>query len=604
MNTWLIELSFGPVQGFIAAARSSRDLWTGSRLLSGIARIAGKSLLGAGAELVYPVESRVRNENPDENSNLSNVLLARVDAGDAAEAGRIAKAAQQAAREWLKTQAGFALKEWTGAGVKIRDDLWHRQVDDALESYAAWSRIAGDDYRAAYDRTKAALGARKNTRNFEPMFPPGQEDLGFGIPKSSLDGVRESVLPEKRKSFPRKFHVSPGEQLDALGCIKRVAEQSERFTALTRLAADGWISQLDEAERGALGAAYDPVVKSGHATRTEGNAGSYAAFPFDAGLLYPERLEAALKEARDERDADGQRALQGLRDALGPLWRKHGRPCPYTALVMADGDRMGAFIDKAKTPEQHNAISDAIADFSDKVPEIVREHRGHCIYNGGEDVMALFPLAGVVPGARALSAAFDNHMRDVVKQVLGESPNPDGKPSLRVGAAICHVQEPLGVIRQRGDAAEKFAKGEAGTGKQGNALGLQLYVRAGHVVPWRARFDDPAQFEALDAWCDAFADNRIAGKLPYRIRQAWLAGVQTGLSDEVIHCEVRRALLQANKSGGGEAIEKELIESLLQRAASLRSNRDPTGYETLVAELILARWLTARSATDLGREGA
>lgn len=604
MSSWLIELSFGPVQGFIAAARSSRDLWTGSRLLSGIARAAGRSLLESGAELVYPVESRVLGENPDENSNLSNVLLARLEAETPEEVGRAAANAQQAARAWLKQEADIALMDWLAAGVKVRDDIWHRQVDDAIESYAAWSRIEGDDYRAAYDRTKGALAARKNTRDFAPMFPRGQERLGFGIPKSSLDGVRESVLPPGRGRFPKRFHVSPGEQLDALGCVKRVADRSERFTALSRLAADGWLKMLAASERDALSVAYEPLVNAQYATRAKGNAGAYGIFPYDAGLLFPERLEAAATDAKQDGDAEGALLLDRLRDVLRPLWRKHGQPCPYAAVVMADGDRMGAFIDKARSQAQHNAISAAIAEFSDAVPATVREHGGHCLYNGGEDVMALFPLAGVIEGARALSALFDRHMQAVVRDLLGQAPAPDDLPSLRVGAAVCHVQEPLGVIRQRGDDAEKFAKGEAGLGTQGNALGLQLHVRAGHVVPWRARFDEAGEFEQLQAWRDAFAEGRMPGKLPYRIRQAWLAGRQAGLDSEVIALEVKRVLLQATRAGGADALDAALIDALLVRAQHLEDANDPTGHGRLVDELILARWLAARSTRDLGREDA
>lgn len=604
MSAWLIELSFGPVQGFIAAARSSRDLWTGSYLLSGIARAAGLNLLAARAQLIYPVESRVHGVHSDENSNLSNVLLARVDVPAHEDVARIAREAQTAAREWLQGQADHALREWKGQGVAIREAIWKLQVADALESFAAWSRIDGDDYRAAYDRTKAALGARKNTRDFAPMFPSGQERMGFGIPKSSLDGVRESVLPEHRKSFPRKFRVAQGEQLDALGCIKRVVGRAERFTALTRLAADGWLKSLADDERRQLNAAFEPLVGLDFATRVAGNDGVYNDFPYDGGLLYPERLEVAGNEAKDAGNADAFQAIKQLRQVLQPIWRKHGRPCPYMAIMVADGDRMGAFIDRARTQHDHSRISAAIADFADAVPAVVRAHGGHCIYNGGEDVMALFPLVGVIDGARALAQRFDQHMQDVVQQLLGSQPKPDEVSSLRVGAAICHVQEPLGSIRQRGDAAEKFAKGEAGTGKQGNALGLQLHVRAGHVVPWRARFDAPADFASLQSWCEAYASGKLSSKIAYRIRQAWAAGREAGLDTEVISCEVMRALRQAQQRGGEGSLSVELLEQLQQRAAKLGNTSDGTGYGRLIDELILARWLTARSAGDLGREDA
>lgn len=604
MNTWLIELSFGPVQGFIAAARSSRDLWSGSRLLSGIARAAGLHLLDAGAQLIYPVESRVRSVHSDENSNLSNVLLAQVQAPTCEDVARIAATAQKAARGWLQERANHALSEWKGQSVAIREAIWKRQMVEALESYAAWSRIEGDDYRAAYEKTKAALAARKNTRDFQPMFAPGQGRQGFGIPKSSFDGLRESVFPADRNAFPRKFRVARGEQLDALGCIKRVDGRSERFTALTRLAADGWLKALSASERGAINDVFEPLVTLDLATRVEGNDGVYKDFPYDGGLLYPERLETAAREAKASRDDEASHAIGELRDALRPIWRKHGRPCPYMAIVVADGDRMGAFIDRAHSQAGHSGISKAIAEFADNVPAVVRKAGGHCIYNGGEDVMALFPLAGVIEGSRELARNFEQKMSSVVTALLGANANAEDRPSLRVGAAICHVQEPLGLIRQRGDAAEKFAKGDAGTAQQGNALGLQLHVRAGHVVPWRARFDATADFMSLQGWCNAYADGSLSGKIAYRIRQAWAAGREAGLDTEVISCEVLRALRQAQQRGGEGALSVELIEQLQQRAKTLGDANDRTGYGRLIDELILARWLTARSAGDLGREDA
>ena len=608
MTAYLIELSLGPVQGFIAAARRSRDLWAGSYLLSECVRAAGQVLLDADAELIYPIRERVTLENPQENSNLSNVLLAKAEVADSTAAAAIARAAQEAARDRLQEAADRALLQWRNAGVRIREDIWRQQVADALESFSGWCRVDDGDYRTAYDRTKAALGARKNTRNFVPMFAPGSEDLGVGLPKSSLDGLRESVLPKGRKHFPAKFGVSTGEQLDALGCIKRVEGRAERFTALTRMAADGWLQGLGEDEAKTLRLAYEPLVAVGYATRSDGNAGCYAGFPYDAGLLFPERVEAALAAARNaasEGEADASPLLMALQAKLRPLWKAYGTPCPYAALVVADGDRMGVFIDRATTSEQHSTISRAIAEFADHVPGIARKHRGHAIYNGGEDLMVLFPLSGVVNGARALAAAFDSAMQAVVRELLGDTPSIDDKPSLRVGAAICHVQEPLGLIRSRGDLAEKFAKGEVGRAGQGNALGLQLYVRAGHVVPWRARFDAAEDFDSLQTWVGNYQDGELSGKLVYRIRQAWLNGRAAGLDADVIEMEVRRAMEHANQRGGESRVDTTLIERIESRRRRLISQgEDPADFGPLIDELILARWLSARSAADLGREDA
>ena len=44
MNKYVLIVSVGPVQGFIASARRSRDLWCGSWLLSEIAKAVANYL--------------------------------------------------------------------------------------------------------------------------------------------------------------------------------------------------------------------------------------------------------------------------------------------------------------------------------------------------------------------------------------------------------------------------------------------------------------------------------------------------------------------------------------------------------------------------------
>jgi CRISPR-associated protein Cmr2 len=46
---YLFTMSLGPVQGFIAAARRTRDLWAGSWLLSEVAKAAANCLHQNGA---------------------------------------------------------------------------------------------------------------------------------------------------------------------------------------------------------------------------------------------------------------------------------------------------------------------------------------------------------------------------------------------------------------------------------------------------------------------------------------------------------------------------------------------------------------------------
>jgi CRISPR-associated protein Cmr2 len=606
MSHHLLELSFGPVQGFIVAARRSRDLWAGSRLLSESVRAAACTLRSQGATLIYPTPEAVENKA---GSNLSNVLLARVDSADAQPVAALAAAAMQAARDRLAELADKERIEWKKAAPGLREGLWSQQITGVLEAYAAWSSWDGRDetYKACYDALKRAFAQRKNTRDFAPAPRLSANDAG--LPKSSLDGANESVLPRERRRSLIRMGVGEGEQLDAIGCVKRSFGRQESFTALTRIAADAWLAGLPDEKLTPLAATYEPLVGLGLATRCSGNDGTYDRFPYDAGLLFGGALDAALATARREGEAQELTALEALRRAMQAI---KTRPNPYVALMSADGDRMGVFVDQARNPRDHAAISEAITRFADRVPAIAREHRGHAIFNGGEDLMVAFPLQHVVQGARALAMAFDAAVKPVVDRLLDPRTQAEqGRPTLRAGVAICHVGEPMGFIREAAERAEKFAKGDTGGPRQGNALGLVLNSRGGHEVKVRMSFD-PAEaesFAALERWIEAYAQDQLSSRVAYDIREIdtlrrRLAPQKTDPQgkpssesyehlDTILETEFHRVLQRARKSGGGSGIE-EMQEPLKKRQAQLGD------WAALGNELVLARWLSAATEAELG----
>lgn len=584
MNDYLIEIAFGPVQGFIASARRTADLWGGSQILSDIARVAAKSLCENGAELIYPIPQRVQNKNTDE-SNLSNVLLAQIKDCDIARVKDVAEKAMLAGKGALLKCSTEALQEWSKVNG-LREDIWVAQIDDAVESFAAWTEIGSEGYGHAYGKLKSAFAARKNTRDFVQAFRAAD-----GIPKSSLDGLRESVLPEnqKRKRLPARFRMTDGEQLDALGCIKRYKGGSEKFTALTRLAADPWLRQLAPADCKKLAKAYEPLIEQGYATRATGNDGIYSDFAFDAALLYQDRLAKTISDAVKVGADMG--ALEHLRGILRELWRNTGHPSPYAALLMADGDRMGKFVSSARNKDAHSSISGALASFADEAIQVLRRNRGHTIYAGGEDILALLPLPGVITASRELAETFDMKITGIKN--VGVSSD---KPTLRVGVAICHVLEPLGRIRQYAEAAEKYAKGDAGTRQQGNALGLRLHVRAGHDVPCRISFGDHDKFNLFAGWIEAYEKGYFPSRLAYDTRAIGEHCQLRRYSPEVARAEFRLLLDRARKHA------RVKNDDAWSKLKSLSSNGE-TSPESLIElgnELVLARWMAARTLADLG----
>ena len=101
----------------------------------------------------------------------------------------------------------------------------------------------------------------------------------------------------------RKLGLSLSEQLDCVGIMKRLGGNSEQFTPVTRVAADAWLQDLPENELSQLRDAYEPLIALNLATRVKGNQGVYADFPFDAQLLYRNRLDAVLSDNKNSGDA-------------------------------------------------------------------------------------------------------------------------------------------------------------------------------------------------------------------------------------------------------------------------------------------------------------
>ena len=286
MKRYLLTLSLGPVQSLIGAARRTRDLWCGSWLLSEAARAAAADLdRRQPGCLIFPnpVHSSelVPQANREAEANVSNVLRAEV----AARSAEAVRALYQHAKD-AATARLIELGETARMAVRasLREDVWQAQIDGILECYGAWVPL-GDDYVEASQQLGRTLSARKATRDFAPSRP-----LQTGwLPKSSLEGSLETVLPEWGKAHRarRQLRLGDNEQLDALGVMKRLAGDSGQFTAYSRIAADPWIELLDNEEQGRLRQCYAPMVEMELATRASGNDGIYGALPYDAQLLFP-----------------------------------------------------------------------------------------------------------------------------------------------------------------------------------------------------------------------------------------------------------------------------------------------------------------------------
>lgn len=615
MTQYVLTLSIGPVQGFIASARRSRDLWSGSWLLSETAKAAAKSLFEAGAQMVFPfVDEKAKGElepcdRMDNNFSVGNKIQVQVDAADDAAVRGLVEQAKAAAQTRFEAVARQARQD---LNASLRDEIWQMQVKDYLEIQAAWARITKKGYSDASQRAASALAARKATRDFAPAHAADAWDRQFMLPKSSLDGARETVLPEKAGGDAdlsdvarRKLGLSRSEQLDCAGIVKRLGGDSEQFTPVTRVAADAWLQGLPENELSKLCDAYEPLIELNLATRVKGNQGIYADFPFDGQLLYRNRLDAALSDSKNS--ADASEKLSDLKNTLKPIWRKYGEPCSYWAMLLADGDRMGELLDRAKTIEEHQAITAALSTFAESVPAKMRDFRAQCVYAGGDDVLGFVALDKAVGCADELRQVFSSSLEKVSGALKVEK-----RPTLSVGLAICHISTPLGNVRRLAKHAEKVAKGDDyPADQQRNGLGITLSVRSGSDSDWRVQWSDEAGLAAFKKWQNRYQKKEISSRIAYDSRDIFMrtdfpksADLSFDLHQNIRQAEFARMLDRARNMSGGELkddVKKELKARLdaLQR----QLGREHTGALNIFAtELIIARWLAAKVQKDLGQE--
>ncbi|WP_394210521.1 type III-B CRISPR-associated protein Cas10/Cmr2 [Psychrobacter piscatorii] len=618
MNQYLVVLSIGPVQSMIAAARRSRDLWSGSWLLSELAKSCAKSLNEQGANLIFPYVDNASLLQMNSDFSVGNKLQVVIGANNTDELIRIINQAKKATQARFLYEADAAIKQLDHAKDDIRQEVWDTQKTNYLEIQAAWAKIDTSDhdgYKQAIQKASGALAARKATRDFVPAATDPY-DMTRMLPKSSLDGAYETILNKphnKLKTKTRtKLSLSDSEQLDCLGTIKRLgfADTVEQFTPFTRVTAHAWIDRLTDDELRDINTAYAKLVKHGVATNVKGNKGDdnqsiYHKLPFDAQMLYPSRIDAEILQIERAIDIEGdpdllqaREALKDLRDStLKNVWQRIGQPYSYGVMLLADGDRMGELLDKATSLDEHQKITKALSDFAESVADTMRIYNGHCIYAGGDDVLGFVPLDQAYDCSKRLSDDFNNRLLDV-----SASLGVDKSPTLSVGLAVCHIMTPMSVIRDLANQAEKYAKGDHikdDISKRRNALSLLLSVRSGTDIQVRYQWDDRPSLETFQQWIKMYVDKAIPSRVAYDIRDIHLrtdliARHEPELRKGIRSAELKRMLEQA-RTATGEKIATETIEQLQERGTAI-------GLDKLADELIVARWFAAKTQQELGKE--
>lgn len=502
-----LHFSLGPVQGFVAQARKTRDFWAGSFLLSYLAGQAMYTVLKAGGKMELPSVGSLdevtdpllvaisQRENGKIISDrpliatLPNRFQARIPAGfDPDECVKAVNKAWHNLAEavWRRYVAPVADK---GQGTR---KIWERQVKNFWE--INW--VIGED--------SALLDRRKNWRSHVPPEEPGDKCTLMGN-LQELSGFIRSQEREKQDAFWAALRKIAGEheldekeRLSAIALIKRlfplVAEEAigwklsecERYPSTPYLAAVPWLAKAIASYPHEVREYYTLAAGLSEAKNRE----DPARFPClqDALKQYPEAQEFAaldgncfftaalanprLWQGNRKKEGDTETLRRELLKNLENLNKKIGSPAsPFYALLLMDGDRMGRLLRLYDCSK----VSQALSFFSRRVPQIIKGHNGVTVYAGGDDVLALLPLDRALKAAVALRLEYSKSFINVEV--------PEREATISGAIIYAHYNTPLtGVIREAHRLLDDVAKSETGR----DSLAVTVWKGAGRVLTWAA----------------------------------------------------------------------------------------------------------------------
>lgn len=577
----LLIISLGPIQDFIAAARRCRDLWFGSWILSDLSKtvartIAEKIDLEA---LVFPGVKNIQELDPDSDTSVANKIVAILP--DGALPKDVAHAAYQALTTRLMEHATKVFEDIEAKeknspwGRMLQRDMAKQQLDDLIEFLWVAAPIDGENYSAARQQAESLLAQRKRTMLWKAV--PWK--TRHGIPKSALDGQRESVLEEESfhkhkvgkehkpafvEHLRKVYRMKPNERLCGVGLLKRLGTRpgdakGHQFLSTPHLATGPLLWRIEQnatTVRPAWNVYFEKLGKLGADLEPTATKYNKVLGHYDGMLLMETRLEEWFDGLPKEIQKQNVKAAQ---EALRTFFKATNlpRPNPYFAVLLADGDNMGKAISHHDSEKGHRDLSKRLDAFAQGARGIVegKENRGELIYSGGDDVLAFVPLDRVIECARALADDFKERLREF-QDDAGNS------PTLSVGIAICHCIEPMSRALELARKAEKEAKSWRGK----DALAVIVDKRSGPPTmacgTWGSVNEEILQF------ADWHRHDEISDGIAHELLElhTLLANAEkdhVATLQMLVRKETERILLRKRPKHGAGELAPPIIEKLL-----------------------------------------
>jgi CRISPR-associated protein Cmr2 len=489
----ILHFTLGPVQGFVAQSRRTRDLWAGSFLLSLLSGHAMKAVLDKGGSIAFPdvthdklLEAIRFQQGTPEIGSIPNRFKAIVpDDFDGSDC-------KQAVLTAWRRVADAVWKNYVspvdGGGNDVQA-IWDRQIENFWDM--AW--VIGDEEQ----NDSSWLDQRKNWRTYQPSHECGDHCTLMGD-WQELSGFIRAQDSKKQDGFWKAMRDNLGGSLDlgdserlcAIALIKRlyplVAEQAigwklhvRNWPSTSYMAAIPWLSAADATPEAAsylatverIRQASEGYKPFGEYNTTLGclqNASKFAKL--DGGYFHKSAVENKKTVSLPDEDAR-QRILEHLtkvNQAVG------NAASSFYVLLLMDGDSLGKLLQNAGG----NSVSQALATFTDGVGGIVRDHCGKTVYAGGDDVLALLPLDQALDAAQKLR---EHYLKAF------EQNNLQNKSTISAAVIFAHYNQSFrAVLKEAHHQLDDVAKEQNGR----DSIAVSVLTGSGRTVQWVSSWNE------------------------------------------------------------------------------------------------------------------
>lgn len=500
-----IYFSLGPVQRFISQARRTRDLWTGSFLLSYLAGCALNEMQARGGEIIIPdvsedillawIKGLRKGEAPTIGSLPSSFEVSAINPNE------VALSAVEAIRcSWRK----IAQAVWAEFVANVAKDgrntkvIWDRQVDNFWE--ITW--VIGPNI--------SSMNSRKNWRVQMPPVEAGdhctmmdnwQELSGF---IRSKERVEQDEFWYNLKSKVGKFDLRNGERLCALALIKRLFPrvskeaigwqvETENWPSTIYVAAIPWLKHIMSVAReeandyaaSVLNVA--PNSKRRGVSARVGSFGDLEGEPFldlDGNFYFEDMLAdwkrtplgdtPVIPGSYDNEPSEIEKRREELRRQLNSLVKKaDSSPISFYSMLLMDGDNTAKLIGE----HRGELISKALSVFNRDVRNIVQKHNGIPIYVAGDDVLAMLPVTTALSCASSLSDRYEKSMAGII---------PTANATISAGLVFSHYHVPLRMVMDEARyMLKRIAKRQNGRG----SIAVCVLKTSGKYCQWTTTWD-------------------------------------------------------------------------------------------------------------------